>query len=53
MPDVLESGIWCAALATWLLLLWTWMAAILGPLFKTIKRDLELRRLKAKGGPEV
>ncbi|MET3906256.1 hypothetical protein ABID59_000577 [Bradyrhizobium sp. S3.3.6] len=38
MPDILEVLLWCAALATWLMLLFAIVGEILKPLSKSIRR---------------
>ncbi len=43
MPKILEDLLWCAALATWLMLLCGFAVAALRPLAKTIRRQLEMR----------
>ena len=41
MPDILEVVLWCAALATWLMLLAAFLGNALKPLLKNIRRALE------------
>jgi hypothetical protein len=41
MPDILEAVLWCAALATWLMLLSAFLGNALKPLLKNIRRALE------------
>ncbi|WP_314960436.1 hypothetical protein [Bradyrhizobium cosmicum] len=41
MPDILELVLWCAALATWLMLLFAFVGNALKPLSKTIRRAVE------------
>lgn len=49
MPETLESLLWCAALATWLMLLFGFISERLKPLSKLISRLLEEAfKLKAK-----
>lgn len=49
MPETLESLLWCAALATWLMLLFGLISERLKPLSKLIGRLLEEAfKLKAK-----
>ena len=46
MPKLLEDLLWCAALATWLMLLCGFVVA-LRPFAKTIRQKIEMR-VKAK-----
>jgi hypothetical protein len=49
MPETLESLLWCAALATWLMLFFTIAGERLKPLPKLLGRLLEIAfRLRAK-----
>lgn len=49
MPETLESLLWCAALATWLMLLFALISDRLKPLSRLISRLIEgAFRLKAK-----
>ncbi len=48
MPETLEAVLWCAALATWLMLLFDFIAAALPPVAKGIRRVFAIR-LKATG----
>ncbi|MBB4368985.1 hypothetical protein GGD63_001773 [Bradyrhizobium sp. cir1] len=49
MPETLESVLWCAALATWLMLLFGIMGERLKPLSKRLGHLLEAAfRLRAK-----
>lgn len=49
MPETLESLLWCAALATWLMLLFGLISERLKPLSKLISRLLEEAfKVKAK-----
>lgn len=49
MPETLESLLWCAALATWLMLFFGFLYERLKPLLKLTSRLLEgAFRLKAK-----
>lgn len=49
MPETLESLLWCAALATWLMLLFGIIGERLKPLLKPISRLIEgAFRFKAK-----
>lgn len=49
MPDMLEVVLWCAALATWLMLLFAFLGNALKPLSKSIRRVIEdALRLKVK-----
>ncbi|QQN66153.1 hypothetical protein JIR23_10945 [Bradyrhizobium diazoefficiens] len=49
MPETLESLLWCAALATWLMLLFALISERLKPLSKLVSRLIEgAFRLKAK-----
>jgi hypothetical protein len=41
MPETLEILLWCAALATWLMLLLAFVSKALGPLLKSIRRRIE------------
>ena len=41
MPDTLEILLWCAALATWLMLLVAFVSKALEPLFKSIRRLID------------
>lgn len=41
MPDILEVVLWCAALATWLMLLFAFLGDALKPLSKSIRRTIE------------
>lgn len=41
MPDILEVVLWCAALATWLMLLFAFLGDALKPLSKSIRRIIE------------
>jgi len=43
MPKTLEALLWCAALATWLMLLCGFIAAALRPLARNIRRALAIR----------
>ena len=47
MPRVLEDLLWCAALATWLMLFCGFIVTALRPLAKTIRQRLEVK-LKSK-----
>jgi hypothetical protein len=40
MPELLEDLLWCAALATWLMLLCGFIVVALRPLAKSIRRRL-------------
>jgi hypothetical protein len=48
MPKTLEALLWCAALATWLMLLYGFIAAALRPLARNIRRALAIRKTTAK-----
>jgi hypothetical protein len=49
MPETLEILLWCAALATWLMLLFAFVSKALEPLLKSIRRLLEEAfKIKAK-----
>ena len=48
MPKMLEALLWCAALATWLMLLCRFIREGLRPLSKDIRRRLVALGLKAK-----
>ena len=41
MPEILEVVLWCAALATWLMLLFAFMMKLLKPLSNSIRRLVE------------
>jgi hypothetical protein len=41
MPEILEALLWCAALATWLMLLFALVTKALKPLSKSIRRVVE------------
>ncbi|UPK33042.1 hypothetical protein IVB18_33100 [Bradyrhizobium sp. 186] len=41
MPEILEVVLWCAALATWLMLLFAFVGNALKPLSKSIRRVIE------------
>ncbi|UGX91968.1 hypothetical protein G6321_00040545 [Bradyrhizobium barranii subsp. barranii] len=41
MPEILEVVLWCAALATWLMLLFALVSKTLKQLSKSIRRALE------------
>jgi hypothetical protein len=41
MPETLETLLWCAALATWLMLLFAFVRKALEPLFKSIRGLLQ------------
>ena len=41
MPDTLEILLWCAALATWLMLLFALVSKTLKQLSKSIRRAIE------------
>ncbi len=41
MPETLEILLWCAALATWLMLLIAFVSNALKPLSKSIRRAIE------------
>jgi hypothetical protein len=47
VPKVLEDLLWCAALATWLMLFCGFIVTALRPLAKTIRQRLEVE-LKSK-----
>ena len=49
MPETLEVLLWCAALATWLMLLFAFMGNALKPLSRSIRRVIEEAfKVKAK-----
>lgn len=50
MPETLEALVWCAALATWLMLLFGFLSEPRLALFKAIRRLVDIG-LKAKGDP--
>ena len=41
MPETIDAVLWCAALATWLMLLSAFLGNALKPLLKNIRRALE------------
>jgi hypothetical protein len=41
MPETLEILLWCAALATWLMLLYAFVSKVLEPLLKSIRRLID------------
>ncbi|WP_271597359.1 MULTISPECIES: hypothetical protein [unclassified Bradyrhizobium] len=41
MPEILEVLLWCAALATWLLLLFAFLSEALKPPSKSVRRVIE------------
>ncbi|WP_271570242.1 hypothetical protein [Bradyrhizobium sp. CCBAU 11386] len=41
MPEILDVVLWCAALATWLMLLFAFVGNALKPLSKSIRRVIE------------
>ncbi|MEY9886338.1 MULTISPECIES: hypothetical protein [Bradyrhizobium] len=41
MPEILEVMLWCAALATWLMLLFAFLGDALKPLTRSIRRAIE------------
>jgi len=41
MPEILEVVLWCAALATWLMLLFAFVGNALKPLLKSIRHAIE------------
>jgi hypothetical protein len=41
MPEIFEVLLWCAALATWLMLLLAFVSNALKPLSKSIRRVIE------------
>jgi hypothetical protein len=49
MPKMLEDLLWCAALATWLMLLCRFIREGLRPILKGIRRRLVELGLKVKG----
>jgi hypothetical protein len=49
MPETLEFLLWCAALATWLMLLFVILSKALEPLFKRFRGPLkESSKVKVK-----
>lgn len=49
MPDILEVVLWCAALATWLMLLFAFIGNALKPLSRSLRRAIEdALKLKTK-----
>ena len=47
MPKILEDLLWCAALATWLMLFCGFIVAALRPVAKSIRQRFEVK-LKSK-----
>ncbi|MBR0831545.1 hypothetical protein JQ596_39190 [Bradyrhizobium manausense] len=47
MPKILEDLLWCAALATWLMLLCGFVVAAMQPFAENLRRQLKAR-LKSK-----
>lgn len=41
MPDILDDLLWCAALATWLMLLFAFLSNALKPISKSIRRLIQ------------
>ncbi|MBR0685319.1 hypothetical protein JQ594_05290 [Bradyrhizobium manausense] len=43
MPKILEDFLWCAALATWLMLLCGFIISALRPLAKAFRQQIEVK----------
>ncbi|MFK4727638.1 hypothetical protein [Bradyrhizobium niftali] len=41
MPEILDVLLWCAALATWLMLFFAFVSKALKPLSKSVRRVIE------------